>query len=94
VKTETTDDPNNMANIGLWFLKMLQQQGLSFVLLGVAIWYLLGKMNYLETKYDTCQQMTIELYKSYYNEDKEVLIKVLDKLEELPQQPSSYGKKR
>lgn len=82
-----------MGNVGIWLLKMLQQQGLSFVLLGVAIWYLVGKMNYMEAKYEQCQNMTIELYKSYYNEDKEVLIKVLDKLEEQPQL-SSYGKKR
>lgn len=71
-----------MANIGFWLLKMLQQQGLSFVLLGVAIWYLVGKMNYMEARYETCQQMTIELYKSYYNEDKEILDRIILKLEE------------
>lgn len=82
-----------MGNVGIWLLKMLQQQGLSFVLLGVAIWYLVGKMNYMEQRYEACQNMNIELYKSYYNEDKEVLVRILNRLEEEPQ-PPIYGKKR
>lgn len=82
MKTENPNDPNNMANIGLWFLKLLQQQGLSFVLLGVAIWYLVGRINQEEAKRENCQTMIIELYKTYYNEDKAVLDLIVKKLDD------------
>jgi len=71
-----------MSNIGMWLLKMLQQQGLSFVLLGVAIWFLMGEMKRWEAKYDVCHSMLIELYKTYYAEDKELLDRIYRKLDE------------
>lgn len=73
-----------MSNIGIWLLKMLQQQGLSFVLLGVAIWFLMGEVKRWESKYEACHTMLIELYKTYYAEDKDVLNRIYFKLDELP----------
>ena len=75
-------DVNNMSNIGMWLLKMLQQQGLSFVLLGVAIWFLMGEVKRWETKYEVCHSMLLELYRNYYAEDKDLLDRIYRKLDE------------
>lgn len=46
----------------MWMLDLLKKQGLSFVILGVAIWYFYGEVKRLNEKADQCQQGIIQMY--------------------------------
>lgn len=46
-----------------WMLDLLKKQGLSFVLLGFAVWYFYGEVRRLETKADHCQSQIIEMHR-------------------------------
>lgn len=45
-----------MNRIGLWLLDTLKNQGLSFLLLGVAVWHLQGQNNSLSREIRACQE--------------------------------------
>jgi hypothetical protein len=54
------------SNFLLWFLEMLKQQGLSFVLLGVAVFFLWTELKDIEEKNEQCNQEIIEIYRTIH----------------------------
>jgi hypothetical protein len=54
------------SNFLLWFLEMLKQQGLSFVLLGVAVFFLWTELKDIEEKNEKCNQEIIEIYRTIH----------------------------
>lgn len=48
----------------MWILDLLKKQGLSFVILGVAVWYFYGEVKRLNDKADLCQNSIIEMYQN------------------------------
>jgi hypothetical protein len=66
-----------------WILDLLKKQGLSFVLLGVAVWYFYGEVRRLEEKADLCQNRIIELYQNVIIRNTHTLEDVSWYLEEL-----------
>lgn len=57
--TTKKDEPMN--NPWLWLLDLLKKQGLSFLLLGFAVWYFYGEVQRLEAKSDLCQTRIINI---------------------------------
>ena len=49
-------------NSWMWILDLLKKQGLSFVLLGIAVWYFYGEVKRVNEKADRCQSSIIEMY--------------------------------
>lgn len=45
-----------MNKIGFWLLDTLKNQGLSFLLLGLAVWHLQGQNNTLASEIRECQE--------------------------------------
>ena len=58
-----TTGKNETMNPWAWMLDLLKKQGLSFVLLGFAVWYFYGEVRRLETKADLCQTQIIEMHR-------------------------------
>lgn len=54
-------------------VSIAKQQGLSFVLLIAAVWWMNAKNEQLDKKVDSCNQMTIEMYKEQNEDLKEVV---------------------
>lgn len=72
-----------MNNSFAWLMDLLKKQGLSFVLLGFAIWYFYGEVQRLENKSDICQDNIISLYQNVILQNTETLKKLDRELEEL-----------
>lgn len=66
----------------MWILDLLKKQGLSFVLLGVAVWYFYGEVKHLQDKADLCQNSVIELYQKVIMENTDLLKRVEKELSE------------
>jgi len=71
-----------MGNSFAWLLEMLKKQGLSFVLLGAAVWYFYGEVQRLENKADICQDNIIDLYQNVILQNTEVMKQVNQELDE------------
>jgi hypothetical protein len=78
----TQDKTMNMSPWA-WILDLLKKQGLSFVLLGVAVWYFYIEVKRLEEKADLCQNRIIELYQNVIIRNTHTLEDVSWYLEEL-----------
>jgi ABC-type cobalamin transport system ATPase subunit len=64
-----------IGNIWGFVLQQLQQQGLSFLLLGFAVWYLNGRVNFAENRYLDCQNDLIEIYRTETAITREIISK-------------------
>ena len=91
----TQDKTVNM-NPWTWLLDLLKKQGLSFVLLGFAVWYFYGEVKRLEEKADLCQSKIITLYQEVIIRNTHTLEDVTWYLEELhtQKQKSTRNEKR
>lgn len=52
-----------MGNIGSIVLEQLRTQGLSFILLGIAVWFLYGQNQKLSIQVKGCNETIIEMYR-------------------------------
>ena len=58
----TTKSDGEVKNVWFIVLETLAKQGLSFLLLGVAIWYFNEQNNKLETRVFECNSRIVEVY--------------------------------
>lgn len=70
-----------MSNTQTWFLDQLKNQGPSFVLMGVMLWYLYGKVGALELEQ---KQMQVEI-QNCNKVNQEILINHIQKNSEMLQ---------
>ena len=71
-----------MSNSVMWVLDLLKKQGLSFVLLGFAVWYFYFEVHRLEEKSDRCNEKMMMLYQGVILQNVQLLQKVEKQLEE------------
>lgn len=66
---------NNLKNMNFftWFLDMLRQQGLSFVLLGLAVWFMWGELKATQMKSESCYQEIIGVYQHVVHQNTTVM---------------------
>lgn len=72
-----------MNNTFVWLLDLLKKQGLSFVLLGFAVWYFYGEVQRLNQKVEMYQSRIIELYQGVILENTDALKRVNIELDEI-----------
>lgn len=74
-----------MNRIGVWILETLKNQGLSFLLLGLAVWHLQEQNNELNSHIRDCQEEKYNALISVVQANTEALNKITHGKEETPQ---------
>lgn len=75
-----------MNRIGIWALDTLKNQGISFLLLGLAVWHLQGQNNELSKEIRDCQEDKYQAIISVIKTNTEALKLITDGKEEIPPQ--------
>lgn len=66
-------DPGSKASILTYLAEQLRMHGLSFLLLGVAVWYFHGENLKMKSEIKACNDALIEMYRSDRSELLEVV---------------------